>query len=61
VKQAKDETLNILKVAAERVDKEADSLQFSGVILETVEQLNKLPNEIAIDALKAEYRKKVGE
>lgn len=61
VKQAKDETLSIMKVAAEKVDKDADSLHFSGAILETVGQLKKLPTDIAIDALKAEYRKKVGQ
>ena len=59
VKNAKDESLNILKHAAERVDKNADSFAFSAAILETVEKLERLPSDIAIDALKAEYRKKV--
>jgi hypothetical protein len=59
VKHAKDETMNILKVAAERVDKDADSLTFSTAILETIGQLDRLPSDIAIDALKSEYRKKV--
>ncbi|MDP4935583.1 MAG: hypothetical protein NWR30_12790, partial [Salibacteraceae bacterium] len=59
VKHAKDETMNILKVAAERVDKDADSLTFSAAILETIGKLDRMPSDIAIDALKSEYRKKV--
>lgn len=59
VKSAKDETLNILKTAAERVDKEADSFTFSAAILDIVGKLEKVPTDIATEALKAEFRHKM--
>ena len=59
VKAAREETVNILKVAASRVGKDADSFEFATAILEVVGQLEKLPTDIAIDILKREFRSKL--
>jgi len=59
VKSAKADTLEIVKVAAEQVDKNADSFAFSAAILETVSKLKRAPSDIAVDYLKAEFRKKM--
>lgn len=59
VKKAKDETSEILKVATERVNKDAQAIELSQAILEVCGQLEKLPTDIAIEALKREYRQKV--
>lgn len=59
VKAAREETVNILKAAASRVSKDADSLEFSTAILELVGQLQKLPTDVAIDILKREFRAKM--
>ncbi len=59
VKAAKEEVLNILNVAAEQVHRDADGMEFSRAILEVTANLNKLPNEVAVNILKAEFRKKL--
>lgn len=59
VKAAREETVNILKAAESRVAKEGDSLELASVILELSDQLGKLPTDVAIDILKAEFRKKM--
>ena len=60
VKAAREETINILNVAAERVHKDADSMAFSQSILEVAGKLEKLPTDIAIRILKKEFRARVG-
>lgn len=59
VKAAREETVNILKAAETRVQKDGDSLELASVILELSDQLGKLPTDVAIDILKAEFRKKM--
>ncbi len=59
VKAAREETLNILNAAAERVHRDADSFALSKSILEVVGSLEKLPTEVAIGILKSEFRKKL--
>ncbi|MEZ4722289.1 MAG: hypothetical protein R2813_10485 [Flavobacteriales bacterium] len=59
VKAAREETLKILNLAAERTDKDGSSMEFSTAILEIVGQMKRTPTDIAIDILKAEFRKKL--
>jgi len=61
INAAREETVKLLNVAAERVDKNADSFTFATAILEVVGQLKKLPTEVAVGLLKAEFRKKMNE
>ena len=58
---AREETLRILNMAAEKTDKDATSIEFSTAILELVGKLKKTPTEAAIDILKGEFRRKMKE
>lgn len=60
VKAAREETIRILNAAAERVNKDADSLTFSQAILEVSGKLETLPTDVAIRILKREFRARVG-
>lgn len=59
VKAAREETVNILKAAANRVTIDADGIQLATAILEITAQLGRLPTDVAIDILKSEFRKKL--
>lgn len=59
VTAAKDETLKILNLAAERTDKDATSMEFSAEILELTSRLKKAPTQIAAEILKSEFRKRI--
>jgi hypothetical protein len=59
VKFAKEESIRILAKAAERVHKDADSMAFSQAILEVLGELDKLPSDVAIRALKREFNAKL--
>jgi len=56
---ARNETINILNKAAERVHKDSNSLEFSQAILEVSGSREKLPTDIAIRILKKEFQAKV--
>lgn len=58
VKAARDETLKILNHAAEHTESSGSSMEFSAAILQTLEKLDKVPTEIAVDILKGEFRRK---
>lgn len=59
VKASRDEVLNILIKAAEAVHKDADAMEYSKAILEYTAQLRRMPNEVAVELLKSEFRKKL--
>lgn len=59
VKAAKEEVLNILDLAAEQVHRDANALEFSRAILEVSAKVKQLPTEVAVNILKAEFRKKL--
>lgn len=59
VNAAREETIRILNMAADRTSKDGSSIEFSTAILETLGGLKKAPTEVAIDFVKAEYRKRV--
>ncbi|MBI2968162.1 MAG: hypothetical protein HYY40_10165 [Bacteroidetes bacterium] len=56
VKNAKEEMLKLINLASGRVRDDATGLDLSRAILEMAAQLDKLPTQIAIDALKREVR-----
>lgn len=55
---AREETFKVLSHAAERTDASGSSMDFSTAILETIEKLDKVPTEVAVGILKAEFRRK---
>ena len=59
VNKAREETIKVLNMAAERTDKEGSSFEFSTAILETLGSFKKAPTDIAIEIVKAEYRKRL--
>ena len=59
VKAAREETINILNAAAERVHRDADSFAFSQAIIEVSGSLDRLPTDVAIRILKKEFAKRV--
>jgi hypothetical protein len=58
VKAAREETFKILNHAAEKTDSNASSFDFSTAIIETVDKLEKIPTEVAVNILKAEFRRR---
>lgn len=61
VSAAREETLKLLNIAAEKTNKDASSIDFSTAILELVAKLKKTPTEVAIEILKSEFRRKMKE
>ncbi len=57
VNKSKEETIKIINVAARQLDKEATAIELSEKIFEIVGELDELPTEIAIKALKEEFHK----
>lgn len=57
VNKSKEETIKIINVAARQLDKDATAIALSEKIFEIVGELDELPTEIAIKALKEEFQK----
>jgi len=57
VKSAKEETIKLINIADSRLEGTATGLQLSEKIFELGAQLDKLPNEIAIEYVKKEAHK----
>lgn len=57
VTKSKEETIKIINLAARQLDKDATAMDLSGKIFEIVGELEELPTEIAIKALKEEFQK----
>ncbi|MAX80213.1 MAG: hypothetical protein CL843_08560 [Crocinitomicaceae bacterium] len=56
VKQAKEEAVRLINIAASKQDKEATSLDLTKTILGIIAQLDVFPTEIAKDGIKKEFR-----
>ena len=56
VKKSKEETIKIINVAAQQLPADATAMDLSNKILEVVSQLDELPTEITIKALKKEFQ-----
>lgn len=57
INKSKEETIKIINVAARQMDKDATALDLSGKIFEIIGELDELPTEIALKALKKEFQK----
>jgi hypothetical protein len=57
VKKSKEETIKIINVAAQQLDKNASATDLSAKIFEIVGELDELPTEIAIKVIKEEFQK----
>jgi len=57
LKNAKEETIRLINVAASQVHPDASGIELSQVIFETAAKLEKLPTDIAINYAKAEAQK----
>lgn len=56
VKKAKEETVKMINIAAARVPEDAKGIDLSKALLEMTVQMEKLPTQMAIDAIKSEVR-----
>lgn len=57
VKQAKEESIKLINISAARLKEDAKSIDLSKYMIEMASQMERLPNEVAIDYLKREARK----
>lgn len=55
VKKSKEETIKIINIAAQQLEEDATALDLSNKIFEIVGELDELPTEITIKALKKEF------
>ena len=60
MKTSKEEVIKLIHMAGSQMDEKATSIQLSGKIMEIVVQLDQFPTEIAVDALKKEFRRTNG-
>jgi hypothetical protein len=56
MKEAKEETVKLINIAASSMTPESSAMDFSTSLLTKTAEVNPLPSEIAIDAIKAEMR-----
>lgn len=56
VKKSKEETIKIINIAGNQMEKEANATDLSGKIFEIVSELEELPSEITIKYLKRELQ-----
>lgn len=57
LKQAKEESVKIINMAAHKMNEHASGVDLSNAIFEIVANLEKLPSEIALDKVKADFQK----
>ncbi len=57
IKNAKEETVKLVNIAAQHVETEGDGLQLSTHIIRVADKTGKLPTQVAIDFIKKEIRK----
>ncbi|HLW39036.1 MAG TPA: hypothetical protein VKX31_01500 [Brumimicrobium sp.] len=56
VKKSKEETIKIINIAAQQLETDATAIDLSNKVFEIVSELDELPTEITIKALKKEFQ-----
>lgn len=57
LKMAKEESIKIINMAAQKMQAHSTGVELSSAIFEIVAKLEKLPSEIALDKVKADFQK----
>lgn len=57
LKQAKEESLKIINMAMQQMNSNSSGMELSSAIFEIVSKLEKLPTEIALEKVKADFQK----
>lgn len=57
LKQAKEESVKIINMAMQQMKDHSTGMELSAAIFEIVSQLEKLPTEVALEKLKADFQK----
>jgi hypothetical protein len=56
LKEAKEETVKLINIASSGMTPESSAMDFATSLLTKTAEVNPLPSEIALDAIKAEMR-----
>lgn len=60
VVQAKEESIRIVNISASKLEKDADAVEFTKMVLSLTSQISPLPTRIAVEGLKSEFKRRYG-